>query len=323
MKYLVYVALILPINLIFGQYYEGGEPPQIIVDSLSCGNIYEHEGNIGMGTQNTFGYRLAVSGGLVAEGIKLDYVNNWPDYVFNENYPLLSLEDLDAYIDENNHLPGIPSAAAISEEGYSLSNMDKLKLKKIEELTLYVIKLEKEIRILKAELEVEKVQEENPEASNTTAMNSETTTYQKDNIKPEEPVVVMGMSEDTIQGLSEGIYCDGKNVGIGVGEVLDSKLAVAGGILADNLRVSSVQNWPDFVFNDEYEVSSIARLANYIRREKHLPGIPRAETIEKEGYSPEEMDALLLERIEVLSLYIISQKKQLDQVEIIKQQQDE
>ena len=86
------------------------------------------------------------------EDITVD-MNNAADYVFDENYNLRSLSEVESYVKENKHLPGIPSAAEMSENGMSVSQMSNLLLEKVEELTLHMIELEKENKALKAEME--------------------------------------------------------------------------------------------------------------------------------------------------------------------------
>jgi hypothetical protein len=68
-------------------------------------------------------------------------VANWPDYVFKKDYALPSLADVKTYIDQNQHLPEIPSAQQIEKDGINLGEMNKLLLKKVEELTLYLIEM--------------------------------------------------------------------------------------------------------------------------------------------------------------------------------------
>ena len=75
------------------------------------------------------------------------------DYVFDEDYDLKSLDEVEAFVKENKHLPGVPSASQMKEEGMSLSEMSNLLLEKVEELTLHLIRVEKENRMLKAEME--------------------------------------------------------------------------------------------------------------------------------------------------------------------------
>ena len=64
---------------------------------------------------------------------------NWPDYVFEEKYGLLPIAELEKYIQQNKHLPNIPSASEIEKEGIDLGANQTLLLQKIEELTLYII----------------------------------------------------------------------------------------------------------------------------------------------------------------------------------------
>ena len=86
------------------------------------------------------------------EDITVD-MNNAADYVFDENYNLRSLSDVESYVKENKHLPGVPSAAEMAEKGMSVSQMSNLLLEKVEELTLHMIELQKENKALKAEVE--------------------------------------------------------------------------------------------------------------------------------------------------------------------------
>ena len=76
----------------------------------------------------------------------------WPDYVFSDNYKLLSLKEVDDFIKEKKHLPGIPSEKEVKEEGLSISDMMAKQMQKIEELTLYMIDLKKENDAIKKEL---------------------------------------------------------------------------------------------------------------------------------------------------------------------------
>lgn len=79
-------------------------------------------------------------------------MNNAADYVFEENYNLKSLGEVESFVKENKHLPGIPSAAEMAKNGMSVSEMSNLLLEKVEELTLHMIQLEKENKALKAKV---------------------------------------------------------------------------------------------------------------------------------------------------------------------------
>jgi len=99
-------------------------------------------GNVGIGTA-TPDDKLSVNGNIRAKEIKVETAN-WPDYVFEENYQLLSLPELENYIKTNKHLPGMPDQVQVKEEGVSLGEMNRKLLEKVEELTLIVIELKKE-----------------------------------------------------------------------------------------------------------------------------------------------------------------------------------
>ncbi len=111
-------------------------------------------GEVGIGElQIPSGYKLAVNGKAIAEEVRVemagDGTGEWPDYVFQPNYPLLSLSELEQSIQQNGHLPNIPSAAEVEADGIELGDMNRRLLEKVEELTLYVIELKKEIDALK------------------------------------------------------------------------------------------------------------------------------------------------------------------------------
>lgn len=113
------------------------------------GDVYVKEGNMGIGTNATNGYKLAVAGKIIAEEMRIVHTVPESDYVFNPDYPLMPLNELQAFITANNHLPEVPSADAFKENGYSIGTMDDLLLRKIEELTLYILQQQKEIESLK------------------------------------------------------------------------------------------------------------------------------------------------------------------------------
>lgn len=85
--------------------------------------------------------KVDVNGKIRAEEVIVEVA--WPDYVFKEDYSLMSLSEVDRFITANGHLPGIPKADQIEEKGVSLGEVSKLLLEKIEELTLHMIQLEK------------------------------------------------------------------------------------------------------------------------------------------------------------------------------------
>ncbi|MDN3580774.1 hypothetical protein [Mucilaginibacter flavus] len=113
-----------------GQWYYGND---LVIDGA---------GNIGIGTL-TPKEALSVNGNIRSKQVKVEVVN-WPDYVFTPDYQLPSLTDTKAYIDQNHHLPEIPSEVEVAKDGLNLGEMNRLLLKKVEELTLYLIEKDKQ-----------------------------------------------------------------------------------------------------------------------------------------------------------------------------------
>jgi Phage T4 tail fibre len=106
-------------------------------------------GNVGIGT-STPDAPLTVKGLIHATQVKIDLSGALADYVFDKNYKLMDLKDVESYVNEHSHLPEVPSASEVATNGMDLGEMQNKMLQKIEELTLYVIKQQKEIEALKA-----------------------------------------------------------------------------------------------------------------------------------------------------------------------------
>lgn len=114
-------------------------------------------GQVGINTTTVpTDYKLAVAGNIIAEKVKVKkQASGWPDYVFNEGYKLPNLKEVEQFTKENKHLPEIPSAKEIEKEGQDIGDMNRLLLKKVEELTLYVIELKKDNE--RQDLEIKKL----------------------------------------------------------------------------------------------------------------------------------------------------------------------
>ncbi|MGD1842683.1 MAG: hypothetical protein ACFB0B_17570 [Thermonemataceae bacterium] len=111
------------------------------------------DGKVGIGTHNPSpDHLLSVSGKIISEGVRVNAVANWPDYVFLPTYKLRPLSEVELYIKQHNHLPEVPAASAVEKEGINLAEMNATLLKKVEELTLYLIEQDKEINQLKKEV---------------------------------------------------------------------------------------------------------------------------------------------------------------------------
>ncbi|MGJ1448156.1 hypothetical protein ACR79S_15070 [Sphingobacterium spiritivorum] len=123
---------------------DSNHPFSIITNGASKVTVLAN-GYTGIGT-TTPTERLAVNGNIRAKEIKVEAAN-WPDYVFKKDYELKPLAELQSYIEEHGHLPDMPKAAEAEKEGVSLGEMNKLLLKKVEELTLHLIEKDNEIKI--------------------------------------------------------------------------------------------------------------------------------------------------------------------------------
>jgi len=114
-------------------------------------NVFAN-GNVGIGTNNSdFGYKLAVNGNAIFNKIIVKPYP-WADYVFRKDYHLPSLDSVAKYIETNNHLPGMPSTDSVAKAGIDVGANQALLLKKIEELTLYVIEQKKELDELRRQV---------------------------------------------------------------------------------------------------------------------------------------------------------------------------
>ena len=101
-------------------------------------------------------YRLFVKKGILSEDYAIAPNSSWSDFVFSKDYSLPTIYEVADFIQDNNHLSDVPSAEQVAEEGYSQHDMNKILLQKIEELTLYTIRQQKEIDSLKAQLQESK-----------------------------------------------------------------------------------------------------------------------------------------------------------------------
>jgi len=118
--------------------------------------VIDGGGNIGVNTSNTYGYKFAVNGTVIATSVTVKAYGNWPDYVFKKNYTLPSLTDVKTYIDQNHHLPDMPSEQEVITNGLNLGEMNKVLTKKVEELTLYLIEKDKKEKEQQNQMDLQK-----------------------------------------------------------------------------------------------------------------------------------------------------------------------
>ncbi|MCG8410537.1 MAG: hypothetical protein MI739_04540 [Bacteroidales bacterium] len=113
--------------------------------------VFKPDGKVGIGTKTPQSL-LAVNGTITSKEVVVT-ADGWPDYVFASDYNLRSLNEVETYIEQNNHLPDIPSQKEVNEKGINLGNMDAKLLQKIEELTLYIIQQNKKIENMQKQID--------------------------------------------------------------------------------------------------------------------------------------------------------------------------
>ncbi|MBS1665196.1 MAG: hypothetical protein JST68_29390 [Bacteroidetes bacterium] len=104
------------------------------------------DGSVGIGTKDTYGYKLAVNGTAIFTKVRIKTAGTWPDYVFKKGYKLPDLRELERYIAEHKHLPGIVSESEVGQNGFDMGDHQKALLEKVEQLTLYLIEENKKLK---------------------------------------------------------------------------------------------------------------------------------------------------------------------------------
>jgi hypothetical protein len=122
------------------EHFNGNTP---VRDALFLG----FDGNVGIGTADPTS-ALTVMGEITCSKVRVKDITQLPDYVFETNYDLLSIEEMNVFIKNHKHLPEIPTADMVEKEGIELGEMNILLLKKVEEQMLYIIELSERIKVL-------------------------------------------------------------------------------------------------------------------------------------------------------------------------------
>ncbi len=143
MKKIFYLALICGLNLV---HETNAQAPVGFPDGITVGT----GASIPVGST----YKMAIAGGIITEKVRVATNGTpfWADFVFDKNYQLRPLAELENFIKVNKHLPEIPSSAEVTKNGIDLAETQALLLQKIEELTLYVIKQNKKIEGLERKM---------------------------------------------------------------------------------------------------------------------------------------------------------------------------
>jgi hypothetical protein len=123
----------------------------VYVNDVTANNYFG--GSLSIGTTNPGSNKLAVEGTIGARKVVVTTTNPFPDYVFHSDYALPSLDSVASYIRKNKHLPDLPTADEVRDKGVDLGNNQVLLLKKIEELTLYMIQQKEQLEAQQKEIE--------------------------------------------------------------------------------------------------------------------------------------------------------------------------
>jgi hypothetical protein len=127
-------------------YHDGSSANNLSLTLEASASFIINGGNVGIGTTIPDS-KLTVNGTIHTKEVKVDLVG-WPDYVFKPKYNLPSLLEVKNYIDKNHHLPEMPSEQEVAQDDLNLGEMNKLLVKKVEELTLYLIEKDKALKEL-------------------------------------------------------------------------------------------------------------------------------------------------------------------------------
>jgi hypothetical protein len=128
-----------------------------ILVSDATGNLYYRDAS-SLALNGAINSDLAINGTVSAQKMLISQTGRWPDYVFSKQYQLPSLIEVENYIKQNSHLPGIPAAGEVEKKGIDVANNQAALLKKIEELTLYAIDQEKKLQKQSDEITELKIQ---------------------------------------------------------------------------------------------------------------------------------------------------------------------
>jgi hypothetical protein len=150
------------INSIAGWFGTFSNHPMVLCvnNSFALGITADRRFQFGT-TDIPAGYKMSVDGNIICTDVVVLPTSSWPDYVFKSDYRLKPLHEVETFIQANGHLPNIPKASDIDNKALALGNMSKLQMEKIEELTLYMIEMNK--NLIETNKRLKKVEDENIE----------------------------------------------------------------------------------------------------------------------------------------------------------------
>jgi len=150
-----------PNNIVGISTVYSANSPAFVYRGAGTGEVFRitPAGNMGIGTANP-DQKLTVKGTIHSSEVIVDTNIPTPDYVFDKTYDLPTLTSVKSYIDKNHHLSEIPSASEVTKNGQRVGEMNMLLLKKVEELTLYLIEKDKQVKALEQQRDMVQQQKE-------------------------------------------------------------------------------------------------------------------------------------------------------------------
>jgi hypothetical protein len=256
----------------------------------------------------------------------------FPDYVFEDEYPLMSLKELKDFIEKNGHLPNIPKGEDIDNNGIGLGDLSHKQMEKIEELTLYILQLDDRLKKLEKENKVlknnEVINSSLDKSDNSSLRNTPTNTKVQSAtpVKTNEELILTPPTTDWQLNGSD-IFYDAGIVSVNTANttkafsventntnMTEFQVNGDGKVYAREVEVT-MNTFPDYVFEDKYPLMSLNNLKTFIAGNKHLPNIPSAKIIDNEGIGLGDLSHKKMEKIEELTLYILQLNERIQDFE--------
>lgn len=287
--------------------------PLLLPPSGDCQNVFCHSNGLSIiSPVLPTGYKFAVGGKGIMEGLKIRHHTKWPDYVFDKDYPLLTVPELKNYIAVNGHLPDAPDAETVKQNGIVVEEINALLLRKIEEMSLYLIRLQERINALSKQGESILTQQR------AERVNQDKTTGPEEKDSSNDLHNRNAFLANLSPSICENIHCNTSGgVSIGTLSVPSGYVFALGGkAIMEGLKIELQSKWPDYVFEKSYPLIELPELKSYVARNRHLPNVPTAEEVKRKGIDLETINVTLLQKIEEMSLYLIQMEERLAKIEL-------
>jgi hypothetical protein len=309
-------------------FYDAGHVAVNTATTTKAFSIYNS------GTGNTE-FQVNGDGKVYAREVEVT-LNAFPDYVFKEDYPLMPLKQLKKYIDTNGHLPNIPSAEVVDNDGIGLGDLSHKQMEKIEELTLYILQLDERIQKLEKKNNIELNSPKSPSTNSinqkvkigtTSSTSKVSSNISSHNTKTSNSNALEAFNFPPVtdwQLNGSDIFYDAGAVSVNTSSTSKAFSIVENGttqfqINGDGKAYArevevTLNAFPDYVFEKEYPLMSLGQLKKYIEENKHLPNIPSAEVIDNKGIGLGDLSIKKMEKIEELTLYLLQLDERMEKL---------